>query len=248
MVKCIIVDDELHSRENLKQMLYLYCPDVQVVGEADRVASGVEIINKLNPDLVFLDIKMPDGTGFDLLKQLKDINFKLVFVTAYEEYAFKAFKFNAIDYITKPIDADELKDAVNKVVTHVNGFSANEAVKLLLDSISHPLQPHKKIALKTINTVYLVEIENIIRCESDRNYTIFHFNDNEKLTISRSMKDFEDMLIDYNFFRVHNSHLINLNYVKKFNRDELLCVLTDTTSIPVAYRKREELMNALKNL
>ncbi len=248
MIKCIIVDDEPHSRENLKQMLYLYCPDVRVIGEADRVKSAIEVIKKNEPDLVFLDIRMPDGTGFDLLQRLKEVNFKLIFVTAFEEYAVKAFRFSAIDYILKPIDPDELKDAVNKAVRVVNGFSSNESVKQLLEAITQPNQPHRKIVLKTISTMHVIEIEKIIRCESDRNYTNFYVDGEDKLIISRSMKDFEEMLLDYKFIRVHNSHLINLDYIKKFHKDELICVLSDNTRIPVASRKKEELVNAIRNL
>ncbi|HLN54211.1 MAG TPA: LytTR family DNA-binding domain-containing protein [Lentimicrobium sp.] len=248
MIKCIIIDDEYHSRENLKQMLKLCCPDVQVIDEADRVAAGIEAIRRGNPDLVFLDIRMPDGSGFDILQKLGEVNFKVVFVTAYEEYAIKAFKFSAIDYILKPIDPDELKEAVGKAVTYFKGFSANDAVKQLLDTITQPHQPHKKIVLKTINTLHLIEIDKIIRCESDRNYTIFYIDGEEKIVISRSMKDFEEMLQEHNFLRVHNSHLININYIRKFHKDELLCVLSDNTSIPVAYRKKDELLNLIKNL
>ncbi len=248
MIKCIVIDDEPHSRENLKHMLYMHCPDVQVVGEADRVKSGIEIITRIEPDLVFLDIKMPDGSGFDLLQRLEEINFKVIFVTAFEEYALKAFRFSAIDYITKPIDSDELRDAVNKALNLVNGFPVGESVKQLLENLTQPNRPHKKIVLKTINTLYVYEIEKIVRCESDRNYTNFYIDGEEKITISRSMKEFEDMLLEFNFMRIHNSHLVNLNYIKRFLKDELICVLEDNTRIPVSIRKKEELINALRKL
>lgn len=248
MTKVVIIDDEVNARDSLKQLLEIYCPDVTVVGDADSVSSGIECILSNNPDLVFLDIKMPDGTGFDLLNRIKKINFKIIFVTAYEEFAFKAFKFNAIDYLTKPLEPEELVNAVAKGSLHGNDEAVNETIKLLLENIHKPSVPHKKIVLKTLNTIHVVEIDRIIRCESDRNYTAFHMVDQEQILISRSMREFDEMLEGYGFLRVHNSHLINLNFVSSFKSNELILVLKDNTPIPVAYRKRDELLHAIKGL
>lgn len=248
MIKAVIIDDEYNSRETLRQMLRYCCPNVEIVGEGEGVVSGLAAINELNPDIVFLDIKMTDGTGFDLLNKVGKADFRLVFVTAFEEYAMKAFRCNAIDYITKPVDPNELQRAVEKASKMTDGENTNDAIKRLLDSINKPNQPNKKIVLKTLNTVHVIEVDNIIRCESDRNYTVFHLADGEKILISRSMKEFDDMLMEFGFLRVHNSHLINLNAVRKFLKDELILVLKDNTSIPVAYRKRDELLHAIKNL
>lgn len=248
MNRAVIIDDEINSRESIRQMLLLYCPDVTVVGEADGVNTGIDCIMEQNPDIVFLDIKMPDGSGFDLLKRLNKYDFRLIFVTAFEEYAIKAFRFNAIDYITKPIDPDELTQAVGKAVKMNKDGSSEETIKHLLDSMNKPMQNHQKIILRTMNTLHVIEIDRIIRCESDRNYTAFHIEGEEKLLISRSMKEFDELLEEYGFFRVHHSHLINLSHVRKFLRDELLCILKDGTNIPVAYRKRDELLVAIKNL
>ncbi len=248
MIRCVIVDDEYHSRMNLRQMLGIFCPNVTIIGEADGARKGIEIIKNYHPDLVFLDIKMPDGTGFDILQEIDDVSFAVIFVTAFENYAIKAIKFNAIDYITKPIDSEELIEAVHKATTHLNGTANSVAIKQLLESINQPSKPHKKLILKTISTVYMVEIENIVRCESDRNYTMFFLNNGEMITISKSMRDFEELLAEYHFCRIHQSHLINLNYVKKFHSNDLVVVLTDNTSIPVSTRKKEELLKALKYL
>lgn len=248
MTKVIIIDDEINARESLRQLLEMYCSDAVVVGEADSVSSGIDSILQNNPDIVFLDIKMPDGTGFDLLSRIKNISFKIIFVTAYEEFAIKAFRFNAIDYLTKPIEPDELVEAVKKAGNHIKGDSVNETIKLLIENISKPAVPHKKIVLRTMNTIHVVEIDRIIRCESARNYTAFHLVDQEEILISRSMREYDEMLEDYGFFRVHNSHLINLNFISSFKRDELICVLKDGTLIPVAYRKRDELLHAIKSL
>lgn len=249
MVKAVIVDDEVNSRETLRGMLRIYCPEILVVAEAEGVKSALQCVEQLKPDLVFLDIKMPDGSGFDFLQKASPIDFRVIFVTAYEEYAIKAFKFNAVDYITKPVDADELQDAVKKAMELYNSHNVNNSIRMLLENMGKPAaQQNKKIVLRTSNTVYVIEIEHIIRCESDRNYTVFHLIGKEKILISRSMKDFEDILEGHGFHRVHNSHLINFNYVKKFMKDDLILVLTDNTNIPVAYRKRDELLQIIQTL
>lgn len=249
MVRAVIIDDEANSRESIREVLRLYCDDVVVVGEAESIVTGLKAITEFKPDLVFLDIRMPDGTGFDLLQRLGKIDFRIIFVTAYEEYAIKAFKFNAIDYITKPVDPEDLKLAVEKASEYFNKGTVNETIKMLLDAVGKPpTHQHKRVVLRTVNTVHVLEIEKIIRCESDRNYTAFHLVDEEKILISRSMKEFDEMLEGHGFLRVHNSHLINLNFVRKFLKDELICVLQDNTSIPVSYRKRDELLEAIRNL
>lgn len=248
MIKAVVIDDEFNSRETLRQMLHYCCPNVELVGEGDGVTSGLAAINEFKPDIVFLDIRMTDGSGFDLLNKVGKADFKLIFVTAYEDYAMKAFRCNAIDYITKPVDPNDLMRAVEKASKVTDGENTNDAIKRLLDSINKPIQQNKKIVLKTLSTVHVIEIDNIIRCESDRNYTVFHLADGEQILISRSMKEFDDILAEHGFLRVHNSHVINLNYIRRFMKDELIVVLKDNASIPVAYRKKEELLNAIKNL
>ncbi|MGE5383204.1 MAG: LytR/AlgR family response regulator transcription factor [Omnitrophica WOR_2 bacterium] len=247
MTRAVIVDDEYNSRDNVKQLLRLCCSDVEVVGEADGVKAGIECIKSTKPDLVFLDIKMADGSGFDLLLKLGKFDFRLIFVTAFDDYALKAFRFNAIDYLTKPINPEELRQAVQKVTSSANVDPSGEAIKSLLESFGVPTAP-KKIILKTLNTIHVIEVDDIIRCESDRNYTIFHMKDGDDVLISRSMKEYNEMLAEYGFIRIHNSHLINLKYVKRFLRDELICVLKDNSNIPVSYRKRDELFARINNL
>lgn len=249
MIRTVIIDDEINSRDNIRQMLKLYCNDVFVLAEADGVKSGIECINQYNPDLVFLDIKMLDGTGFDLLNQLTEINFRVVFVTAFEEYAIKAIKFNALDYITKPIDPDELSSVVDRAMSVLNNDTVSNRIKKLLDTANQiPSQGNRKIVLRTANTVHVIEIDRIIHCEANRNYTVFYLDGEEQILIAKSMKEFVDLLESHGFFRVHNSHLINLNYVRKFLKEELICVLKDNSNIPVAFRKRDELLSALCNL
>lgn len=249
MTKAIIIDDESRSRETLREMLKLYCPDVEVVSEGMDVQSGLSAIRTHNPDLVFLDIKMPDGSGFDLLRQLMPINFKLIFITAYEEYAIKAFKFNAVDYITKPVDPDELQQAVEKATRTLDAENINVRLKQMLDDYSKSgNSENRRLILKTSEAIHILDTEDIIRCESDSNYTIFTMSNQEKIMTSKSIKEYADFLEERNFFRVHQSHLINLDYLKRFKNDELICILKDNAEVPVSFRKKNELLRILKSL
>ncbi|MDY0101662.1 MAG: LytTR family DNA-binding domain-containing protein [Lentimicrobium sp.] len=249
MTRAVIIDDESRSREALREMLRLYCPMIDVVAEGVDVQSGVKAIRASSPDLVFLDIKMPDGSGFDVLRQLMPINFKLVFITAYEEYAIKAFKFNAVDYITKPVDPDELQQAVEKATKVLDNENLNGRLRQMLDDYSRPVAPeNRKLVLKTSEAIHILDTNDIVRCEADGNYTTFIMNDQEKILVARPVKEFMDFLEEHNFFRVHQSHLINLNFLKRFKKDELICVLKDNAEVPVSFRKRNELLRILKSL
>ncbi|MCD6660089.1 MAG: LytTR family DNA-binding domain-containing protein [Lentimicrobium sp.] len=249
MIRVVIVDDEIRSRETLQEMIKIYCSKVEVVGEGEDVKSGIKAIKAYNPDLVFLDIKMPDGSGFDLLRQMMPVTFKLIFITAYEEYAIKAFKFNAIDYITKPIDPEELQTALQKAESALEADNLNSRLTGLLDMYLKPQAAEsKKVILKTADAIHILDAEDIIRCESDRNYTRFYLKSGEELLISKSIKEFVEYLEERNFMRVHQSHLINLNYLIKFKKDDLICVLRDSTEVPVAWRKKDELLKIFKSL
>ncbi|KAF0199270.1 MAG: two-component system LytT family response regulator [Bacteroidetes bacterium] len=249
MIRTIIIDDESRSRETLREMLRLYCKGIEVVAEAESIKSGIEAISRHNPDLLLLDIKMPDGTGFDLLRSIMPISFRIIFVTAYEEYAIKAFRYNALDYLTKPIDPAELQSAIDKATATIENENINERLKkLLLDYMKPQPAENRRLVLKTSETIHIVDIDKIIRCESARNYTVFYMENKEKILISKSIKEFSDTLESHDFYRVHHSHLINLKYLVKFKRDELMCVLSDNTEIPVATRKRDELLKALRTL
>lgn len=249
MTRAVIIDDEIRSRETLREMLKLYCSEVEIVAEGEDVKSGLKAIRNHNPELVFLDIKMPDGSGFDLLRQLLPIDFKLIFITAYEEYAIKAFKFNAIDYITKPVDPDELKSAVSKVTMSISSENFDDRLKQMLNDYMKPMRAdNKKVVLKTAEAIHVIDTDDIVRCESDSNYTRFYLNDGEKIIVSKSIKEYAEFLEGRNFFRVHHSHMINMNFLKRFKKDELFCVLKDNTEVPVSFRKRNELLKILKTL
>ncbi|MDD4385672.1 MAG: LytTR family DNA-binding domain-containing protein [Bacteroidales bacterium] len=247
MISAVIIDDEKLAREALANMLKMFCPDVNLIGEADGVESGVETIRRLEPDAVFLDIQMPDGSGFDLLKEFASISFKFVFITAYQEYAIQAFKYSAIDYILKPIDPIDLVAAVEKLHESVLNEDTNKKFQAFIENIQWHEKNPQKIVLKTFDTVIVAEKESIIRCESENNYTMFYFTDKPKVLVSKTLKEFDVLLSSSGFFRVHQSHLVNLNFVAKYNRfPDSHVELTQGQIIPVSVRKRELLVTLLK--
>jgi Response regulator of the LytR/AlgR family len=249
MLKTIIIDDELMAREAISNMVTLYCPNLEVTDTADSVASGYETIKKHNPDLVLLDIKMTDGTGFDLLQMFDTINFKFIFITAYEEYAIQAFKFSALDYLLKPIDPNDLIASVEKLNDSIHKEDENIKLKAFMANIQGVTPELKKIVLKTAESIHLVNVKDIIRCESSSNYTLFFFTDNTKLLVSKTLKEFDEMLSPYGFFRAHQSHLINLNFLDRYDKAEGgTLILKDKSAIPLAVRKREQLMKIFENL
>lgn len=247
MFKAIVIDDEKNARELLSGMLKLYCPDMTVVGEADGVNSGIEAIKNLKPDVVFLDIQMPDGTGFDLLKAFDSINFKYIFVTAYQEYAIRAFKFSAIDYLLKPVDPSELIVAVDKLQNSFLADETNQKFSAFMDNIQSSEEDPQKIVLRTTDSIIVAEKNSIIRCEAESNYTCFYFTDREKITVSKTLKEYEELLTPSGFFRVHQSHLVNMQFVKTYKRfPDSYVELSTGEKIPVSVRKRELVVKLLR--
>jgi len=250
MIRTVIIDDEGRSRETIFELLKMYCDNIEVVDQAEDVKSGLLSIRKHNPDLVLLDIKMPDGTGFDLVRQIEHVNFRIIFITAYEEYAIKAFKFSALDYLLKPIDPEELTLAIGKVTNSLNNENLNTRISEFMTYIDQ-FRKHgdgKKIILKTSENIYVVDTDDIISIESDQNYSRFHLVDGEPIFVSRTMKDYSSMLDERNFYRIHQSYIINLQHIKRYNRGENICIMSDGSKIPVSYRKKDELFTLFKTL
>jgi two-component system LytT family response regulator len=246
MIKAIIIDDIEQARITLKKDLQAYASDVQVIGEASGVIEGAKLLKSLKPDVLFLDIQMQDGSGFDLLDILKDIQFKIIFITASDAHAIKAFRYAAIDYLLKPVDPDELVEALKKL--REEKVNESEKYKLLNDSLKNN-KPHERLALHTQDKIHIVNINDIIRCESNVNYTEFHFINGKKLLVTKTLKDFEDLLSDQGFYRVHQSHLINTKYIKEFVKtDGGYLLMTDGCQVPVSTRKRPEVMKMLEEL
>jgi len=238
MIKAVIIDDIQEAITVLTSDLQTYCKNIEVIGSANGVVSGAKIIKELKPDLVFLDIQMPDGTGFDLLEIIGETDFKLIFTTASDEFAVKAFKFSAIDYLLKPIDPDDLMKAVEKVEHQHNPTSRLELLKGNLEN-------QKKIALNTVDKIHIVQIEDVIRLESDVNYTRFYFKDGSKLMVTKTLKEFDKMLSDHSFIRIHQSHLVNTNFIKEYTKQDGKLVLKNGDKISVSSRKKSTLMDMI---
>ncbi|HEY6160495.1 MAG TPA: LytTR family DNA-binding domain-containing protein [Bacteroidia bacterium] len=247
MYKAVIIDDLEQARQTLRKDLAAYCKEVEVIGEAGGVVEGAKLLRKLKPDVLFLDIQMPDGSGFDLLELLDEIKFKIIFITASDAYAIKAFRFSAVDYLLKPIDPDELKASVEKLGELRP--AGKENVELLLNNIREKGKKHNRLALHTQDKIHIVNISDIVRCEANVNYTEFYFNGGKKLLVTKTLKDFDEMLSDNGFFRVHQSHLVNTHYIKEFIKgDGGYLIMTDGSNVPVSSRKRAEVVKMLEEL
>jgi two-component system LytT family response regulator len=245
-IKAIIVDDEQHCIEALHTMLQKKCPEVTVVGSVNSVKDAKDLITELQPDVVFLDVEMPHQNGFELLKLFDKINFDVIFTTAYEQYALKAIKFNALDYLLKPFSVKELQDAIQKCVSRRQG-QVNEQhtspIEVFLQNMKTLHQTHKKIALPTINGLVFTPVQNIVRCESTGNYTRIFFTDKKNLMVSRPLKEFEELLTDVDFFRVHNSHLINLQQMQSYIQGEGgFALMSDGTQVEVSRRRKADFL------
>jgi two-component system, LytTR family, response regulator len=249
MLRTVIIDDEYHIRDTLINMLELNCPDeVKVVGQASGVASGIKSIKALQPELVLLDIQMKDGTGFDLLQRLPDFNFKVIFITAYDQYALQAFRFSAVDYLLKPVNPEQLTEAIHRAGNLIHEQFTRQ-LKVLEENLRSASYKSKKIILRTTESIHLLEVGNIICCDSNNSYTTIHTVEGEKIIVSRTLKEFEKMLADCGFYRVHKSYLINLHHIKRFDRqDGGYIVLTNDLKIPVASRKRDEMLGLLEKM
>ena len=247
MLKTILIDDESKALETIEEMVKIHCPQAQIVAKANSVATGREAIEKYQPDVVLLDIQMRDGSGFDLLNQLNHIDFHLIFITAYEEYALQAFKFSAIDYILKPIDPDDITRAFDKLDTSLHQ-SINARIETLFNNLDAKLNKEKKIVLKTFQKTDIVKISDIIRCESHRGYTEFHMKGQAKIMVSKTLNTYYELLKEFDFFKVHKSHFINLHYLKRLERKSpLMAVMADDSSVPVSVRKKEALVQYLES-
>ena len=249
MLRTIIIDDEKNAREAIAKIAKQHCDNISIIAFADDVESGIIAIKKYNPDLVFLDIKMPDGSGFDLLKEINDINFFTIFITAFNEYAVKAFKFSAIDYLLKPIDTNEFKLAVKKVEKAKKQQNTKMKLDVFLENIDNISKEVKKIVLKTSDSIHLINVNKILRCESDGNYTKFYFTNKTSIMVSKNLKEYYDMLKDYQFFRPHQSHIININFIKRYHKpDGGSLIMQDDSRVPVSTRKKDELMKIFESI
>jgi two-component system LytT family response regulator len=245
-MRTVIIDDEANAREAVRGVLEYRFPEVLIVGEADGVFSGLKLIKEKQPDLVFLDIKVKDGSGFDLLSRLEDIHFSVIFLTAYDSFALKAFRFSATDYLLKPIDVDDLHRAIEKVKKNQGRPLVN--MEALFSKMADRNEV-KKIVLKTSDSIHLIKPEKIIRCEAQGNYALFHVKERKPILVSGSLKEYEKELDSTIFFRCHQSHLVNTHHIEHVDkRDGISIVCSDGSRIPVSVRKRDALMQVLENI
>ena len=243
MLRAVVIDDIDSIRKKNIDVIKSHCPNVAIIGQADSVESGISLIKQIVPDLVFLDVEMADGTGFDLLQKLKPISFKVIFITGFEDFAIRAFRFSAIDYLLKPLDPTDLIEAVNKAEESLNKEVFELKMNTLFANLERP-KDLQKLVLKTAEKIYSVNIQDIVNCESDKNYTTFYFINAPKLVVSTTLKEYETLLKPFNFFRAHQSHLINMLYFDHFIKTDggNTIVMKNKQTIPLAIRKKEEFL------
>ncbi len=243
MVRAIIVEDEPLSGDALASLLKNWCPGVRLEGICYSGADAIKMIEKLRPELVFLDIEMPHMSGFGLLEKLGEINFDIIFTTSYDQYAIKAIRVSALDYLLKPVDRGELMAAVNKI-TPRQQQSTSRQLELLLQQLKHPVI--SRIALPTIEGLQLIALSDIIACNARSNYTVLQLKGNKTLTVSRTLKEIEEMLDESGFLRIHHSHLVQLNEINKYIRGEGgSVVMSNGTHLDVSKSRKEELLKQL---
>ena len=246
MIRTLIVDDEQHCINRLLNLIEKFKSTFEVIGTCNTVDSAIKTFKKLNPDLVFLDIEIHDKTGFQFLEQTNMKNFKVIFTTAFDEYAIKAFKYNAIDYLLKPIDSDDFKICALRIKDLFNSSLIDNRITNLLETIKDTSK-NTTITIPTSNGFEILEIENIIHCKADTSYTYIYTAKN-KILVSKPLKYYDDLLSHHNFFRIHNSHLINVNHVKKYYKGKGGTVtMTNNSSIDVSTRKKEEFLKLFVN-
>jgi two-component system, LytTR family, response regulator len=249
MIKAVIIDDEIAIQEMNSRLLADYFPEIELVGLADSIKNGVELILRQNPDLVLLDIELTDGTGFQLLQKLQPYNFKVVFITGFDSFAIKAIKFSAIDYILKPVNETEFQQAVQRALELINkNENTQPQAEVLMNSFKKEFN-NKKLVLRTSESLHIINISDIYFCKSDNSYTTFYFEDNEKILVSKSLKEYEGLLADYGFFRPHQSFLVNLNHIKKVDKtDGGFIIMENKKEIPVSLRQMKNLVGLLEKL
>lgn len=243
----LVVDDEKNARETIVQMLKLYCPEIQTIKEATSVKTARDTIKRTKLDLLLLDIQLEDGNGFDILKNIDLENLSIIFITAYDQYAIKAFKVSAIDYILKPVDPDELAAAIELAHKKIAKDLLANRIDFFLEQIETRSSTIKKIILKTVERTHFVLISDIIYCEADRNYTTFLLENGQKIIMSKNLREYEELLPNTIFLRPHQSYLINTNYITEYIKgDKNAFILTNGHEIPISMRRRDIVLNYLK--
>lgn len=246
MLKAVIVDDELKSRENLQILLNDFCENVAVLSLASTITAGLEAIKEIQPDILFLDIQMHKETGFDLLRKLDKIDFEIIFTTAHAEYAIEAIKFAAIDYLLKPIDIADLRKAVSRVEKKLSDNFLRDRLDVLIQNFKSDSSEQYKLALPTSDGLTFINLKDVLYCEAMSNYTKFHMRDKSNYLVSKTLKEYETLLVQHHFFRIHNSFLVNVREVKKYVRgDGGHVIMNNEQSLDVSKRKKEAFLSKI---
>ncbi|MBC8985051.1 response regulator transcription factor [Pedobacter sp. N36a] len=247
MINAIIIDDEQHNIENIKNIIDKYRSDITIVAVAEDADEGISAIKAYTPDLVFLDIQMPGKSGFELLSSLPGLNFEVIFITAHDKYGIQAIKFSALDYLLKPINIKEFNEAIDKAKQKINTKKQNHHIENLLEYLKAGNKESPKIALPTLKEIMYVRIADIIRCEATNNYTSFFLQNGEQVLVCKTLKDFAELLRPHQFVRTHQSHLVNIQFVKSYlKEDGGTLLLNDLQKVPISRQNRELTKNALK--
>ncbi len=248
-MKTIIIDDNQKSRDFLEGLLLKYCPEISLMGKAFDITEGKHLIEQVKPELVFLDVEMPGGTGFELLKQFSSIDFKVIFTTAHEKYALTAIKFSALDYLLKPIDSRELQQAITKVKASIDREFSQLKIQTLLQNINTtPAAQEQKIVLKDKYGMQVTLLKDVIRLEAENSYTQFFIKDQKPLIISKPLKDYEKILPQEQFFRCHKSHIVNMKYLLRYDkREDEILMMQDGSKVPVSRRKLDVLLEKMNS-
>jgi two-component system LytT family response regulator len=246
-MKVLIIDNEAPLRSSLKAILKAFCPEADSIEEADGVFSGLQKIKSFQPDIVFLDVEMDDGTGFDLMKQIPNTNFQLIFVTAHNKYAIEAFRFSAIDYLLKPVDPDVLQQSIQKAINNIRSKDLGKQIEFLLHQLNGKHEHEKRIVLKDIDNIYFVKVSEILYCMAEGTYTIFYFKNSQPVIVSKNLKEYEMLLEPLGFIRSHHSYLVNPEKITRFDKtDGGQLILEDESKVPLAQRKKEWVLSLLE--
>lgn len=248
-LKAIIIEDEFNARQALKNMLEFYHPEIELIGESTNVKESVALLQKASPDLLFMDVRLPDGESFEIFNSLKARAFQIVFITAHDEYALKAIKLSALDYLLKPIKPKDLKQAVEKAM---KSLEDEELMKIKIDTcvsnINSPDRKPRKIIINTTEKMHVLDTYDVVRCQARENYTNIYLKDRECIVAAKTLKELEEMLSPFGFYRIHYSHLVNMQYVKAFDKRSGGHVqLSDKEKVPVSSRRRDGFLKALRN-
>jgi two-component system LytT family response regulator len=246
MIRAIIVDDELNARENLSFLLAEHCNGVHVVASADNVSDAVQAIRECNPDLIFLDIEIGEGSGFDVLERISGSHAEVIFTTAFNQYAIKAFKFSAVDYLLKPIDISDLKDSVDRAEQRIKQSQISQSLESLMNNLSENSRKLKKIGLPVQGGIQYFPLEEIVRLQSQSNYTTFYLTNSREFLVSKTLKEYDELLSDQGFVRVHQSHLINVDHISQYQKaDGGYVILTDGSNVPLSKNYKDNFLGAI---